>query len=475
MSVIQYNGVVLPYAFFTNFDQQPLYDDQGGVDWYVTKFDIKAQAVLNFEYLGAIAPELVGRTTNPADIAKFIRERLLQPRRILSVQFNGVELLPQRQVNASGTMIGTGEVDAKNGPQPQSCTLTQLTNTTFLATFHIVAHYWENTAINASGAVSLTNRRGGNVLFNRWTESQQIDDCNYSIRVREGKFMIRSDNAAGLIADRFRPTLAILAVPQGFLRQNAKYTVSPDGLGLQYHIEDKEFFKRPPEIPGEDSEGEFSAYRANGEYTESSPQRGGVLRFCEARVALSGDKRTPQWRLLQMAIAIAASKVNINAIGRAQDMAAALIAGAGGLGGGFAGTSSLVNAALAREVIPESFSMRVDLYKNEVEVRYRAFMTSRSGFSAANGRINGIAGLRATGLTSTPGSPGSFQTPPDYPDRGTANWLLQAAAYFDPSLNITLNPTGGNLRAPGVVLNSPGMGFIFPEAGTTGGAPPPGP
>lgn len=128
MSVLSYNGVYLPYSFTTGFRQEAVYDDMSGTDWILTRFDIQIQCVVNADYATQLAPELVGiQTRSAADVMNIIRSRLLKPRKRLSFKFNGVELIPQPQEG-----IGSpGDVDARNGPQPQSCILIELTNTAF--------------------------------------------------------------------------------------------------------------------------------------------------------------------------------------------------------------------------------------------------------------------------------------------------------------------------------------------------------
>ncbi len=138
MSLLSYNGVFLPYSTATQFDQRAL-RDESDTDWYLTEFNIKAQCVVNKNYLGLLAPDLapggVPVTDNAAAIMAAIRTRLMQHRRRLSFTFNGVELIPQPQQGVPGT------VDAQNGPKPQSCQIVQLTNVTFLIVYHIIARY----------------------------------------------------------------------------------------------------------------------------------------------------------------------------------------------------------------------------------------------------------------------------------------------------------------------------------------------
>ncbi len=327
-----------------NFDQRVLYEDQGGTDWYVTKFDITAQAVLNIDMLNLVAPDLEGDLSpaNAAEVMNYIRTRLLRPRRKLSVKFNDVELIPAVQEGCN-TNEARGRIDAKNGPMPQACVVNQLNNTTFLITYNITAHYWENVD-PADGPISqgrAPNRIGNNVLYNRWSETVDIDNCEMTKqRIREGKFAIRSDNASGAIADQLRAQFAVVGVPPGFLRQSSNYTVTPDGLAIQYRVVDTECYKYPPK----------PAYEASGEYTESSSHND-ALRYGECRVTLRGAKLTSQAKLIETAVAVCHTKIGIS------------------------GVPGKINTTLRSVGIPQSTYIRVNLWENVVEAYARVMFT----------------------------------------------------------------------------------------------------
>lgn len=400
MSVVTYHGITLPYADCTRFDQRAKYESSG-TDWYCTEFDIGVQCTLNANYISQIAPDLAGVSANirsAADIMDVIRSRLLEPRRTLSVKMNGAELIPQ---NISG-----GEVDSENGPQPQACRLIQLTDETFLMQFDIKASYWEKYTVQQGGPPFVSRQVGNDVLYNRWSETVDIDNRNYSTRTREGKFVIRSDNAGNKIADEIRNQMAVVGVPKGFLRQPSQYIVDPSGLGIQYRVVDKEQHKMPPP----------PAFEAAGVYVESAPQRGGAIRLGKASVTLRGDKLTDQAKLLEAAIKVAAAKIARRLQG-------------------------------AKGSILEDASASVDLYQNEVSFEMTVF------YPVENKRFQGMdafAGLD----TSTPGSDGANWTPQMYP-RGTAGLLLRAAQYYDPCLqNTKLNPDG--LLSAGVEVGKAG-------------------
>lgn len=430
MSIYAYGDgstkVTLPYAVTRRFVQEVLYDESD-TDWYVTRFDIEVECVINANYLSQIAPDLVvaGRpvTDNAAAIMDVIRTRLSKPRKTLSVQFNGVELIPQK-----AGVVGT--VDAMNGPKPRNCQILQLTNVTFLVVWNVVAHYWENNKTTPTGTPITANRAGAVVLYNRWTESVEIDNANYSTRTREGKFMIRSDNAQGLIADMMRTQMAVVSVPDGFLRVSSNYTQDPNGLAMTYRVVDREVFRTPP-VP---------AFEARGRFSEQTASNGGKTYFT-VQLMLRGDKSVDQGALLRTAIAVCFQKVRIE---------------------------TNLNDRNFKGFLLQSCNITQDMYDNIVDVSMQGMRNAPRN----NRRIDGVAGLVTDGFDFTPGSPAANPNIPPYLDRGTAGLLLQAAAYYDPSITVTLGagitgtispntPTGATaVQLPGKI---PGQAGKFKE------------
>lgn len=398
MSLVTYNGITLPYSNTTSFSQDVVYDDQGNTDWICTKFDIQVQCIINDAYLATISSDFDGLTGNAADIMKAIRVQLLQPRRTLSFKCNGTELIPD-------ATAGPGTVDVWNGPKPQKCSIVQVTTNTFVLSYHIVAHYWENYTDAETDTLARENQAGNPCLYNRWSETVDIDNCMMSKRTREGKFMIRSDNDLGITADQLRTQMAVVGVPEGFLRESAHYTVSPDGLAIKYRVVDKEFFKVPPPV----------AYHATGTYTETTTGLGGCIVYGEATVQLKGAKYTRQSDLITTAMALCATKLYINGAALADQ--------------------NLSNPFRSRRFSQLVYGeVKVNLYENIVACTLKSMLQARKG------RINGIAGFVGvstfTPFSDTANATGaaSLTQGPLYDDRGTASLLLIAASYYDPSL-----------------------------------------
>lgn len=403
MSAVSYNGVYLPYCFISKVGQNAAYDDSD-TDRIGTDFDVQVQATLNWNYLSILSPTLwnggTPLTTNPANAMNAIRNMLLVPRKQLSVKFAGVELIPQITGN-------TGTVDAANGPKPRSCDIIQMTDTTFLLSYHIQARYVENPTVNGQTGKT-THAQGGDVLSNRWSESVDIDECGYSTRTRTGKFIIRSDNQSRFIADQCRAQMAVLSIPSGFTRQSSRYTVDPSGLAIEYSITDREEFKMPPE----------PAFKASGTYTETIG-RGAAIKTVECKVSLKGSRDTSQKKLVETAIGICASKVDLNTPMPPKRKGVTI----------FGGLPPKSDKQQKFTRILEEARCEIGLYENTVDCYLRIMAP------ISNNRIQALSFANMD--TVTPGSDGKVYTP-NYKLRGSASILLQAAAYYDPTLDVAI-------------------------------------
>ncbi len=414
MSILTYNGVSLPYPTSTQFSQTGVGDELSNTDWCLTKFDITVTCIINVAYLNMLAPSLQiaggggARGLSPADIVSVIRTKLLQRRRALSYTFNGRELIPRPQTGNPGT------VDAANGPLPQYCNVFELNNTTWMLQYRITANYWENDSVNSQGNPVVTNRPGATVLYNRWSETEELDNCLMTTRTRTGKYVIRSDNVRGVTVDVVRNGLVALAVPNGFLRTSQHFTVDPSGLGLAYTLVDKEQFKMPPP----------PAYEATGTYTEQfGPTVNWSNRVGTVRVRLKGSKVTLQDDLYNAAARICIDKITSNS-----------------------SLGIILGHQLGFKGVILSATATCGLYENTVDMS----MTARMQGKAL--RLGGaMAGAKDTfnftPLSDGDGAGGATTYHPSFPPYGTAALLLQAASYYDPSLgNATIFRVNGLLQ-----------------------------
>lgn len=476
MSVFSYNGVIFPYAFTTKFDQEAVYDDVGKTDWCYMKVDMIVRTVVDVAYLPIIAPDLLNTTTSPATIMTLIRQRLLRPRRHISLTMDGIELLPKHRLAPDGLPVILGTVDAKNGPQPQSCSITQLTDRSFLLDYHVIAHYFERDNPDSSGSGGLnTNRQTGNaVLYNRWTDSIDIDSLNFSSRTREGKFVIRSDAEAAITVDQLRRQMAHLAIPRGFVRDSSHYSVSPDGLGLSYRITDREVYRVPPSsaatsdasnsgVPGQSFA--LGSFKADGDYAETVPM-GGCYKIHEVRVSLMGTNVSPvskdiyQGYLFTKAHSICLMKLNANGVPLNSRRGVILNAYAR-----FKMYDCAVECFYRVQSMgdPKTGNINLKFRRNKLLDFSTSAQKSHVPYPVDTGSPSvlidgtGIDGQNMGTIKSSP----TTDPPKAYLYGSTvANMLLQAAAYYDPALRNTLLDSRRMQLSTGLM---PGQAGVFPE------------
>ena len=389
MSVLTYGNVTFPMSTLTNFRCKAVPDERKA-DLVMTEFDIGIQTVISAEMLDLIAPDLVALTTGapragaeqPCNIMNWIHAQVMKPRQRLSFKFNDVEFIPNEQPGSP-----FGSVDAKNGPTPQGFTWVQLNNKTWIINYNIIAHYRVDYRMSATGAVVFTTKPGNIVLSNNWQERVELDDCQYTKRTRTGKYLIRSDNSQGALADMVRSQMAVVGTLPGCTREKAEYTVQPDGLGLAYTVVDQEQFRMPPE----------PAFRAKGEYEEEASKADGK-RIASFWVKLWGSKGTQQVDLISTACAVVAGKLDIE-------------------GANFFDPNKSKRGTLL------GAKMKMGAYENWVQVGMTVMYVARTG------RKQGVSFLSPT-IGSFPLSSG-YSKAPAYKDRGDLSYLLQAAAYYD--------------------------------------------
>lgn len=392
--IIQYNGIVLPYAATTRFDKTAV-PDPSNTDLILQRYDIDVVVTLNYRYMAAILQDELAAddlpNTTAAACAVRIADQLMERRKILGVTFNGFDMIP-------GGMSASREVDSANGPIPQYCRYTDMGNETFLFQYGIVAHYYEIT-----DPETLENLPGRTpVVYNRWKETVTLDDTDAAVRVREGSFRIRSDPSTPVTPDMLRSQMAVLSIPTGFLRTASRYSLSEDGLTLSYSITDKESFKNPPS----------PAFRARGYYRETALGVGGVVKYGECRTQLWGASTNgSQVNLLETAIAVCVGKLDI--VGAP-------------LGAAVTKTGTILLHAITE----------VNHYENQVDVLIKVQIPI--GTKRFGGRDLKLAGLtdKQTQVPLSEALPGlSLKGPstPTYRNYGQAGILLQAAAYFDPA------------------------------------------
>lgn len=395
--IISYNGVTLPYAATSRFDKTAV-PDPSNTDLTLMQYAIEVVVTLNYRYMAAVigdGDDADGmQFQNAAACQVRIHDLLMERRKRLSVKFNNFEYIPD-------TGSARSPVDALNGPVPQYCRMIDMGNETFILQYGIVAHYYDIVGVDPESLETLPGRSP--VVYNRWKETVDIDEIGASVKTREGSFRIRSDPRSPITPDELRGDMAVLSIPDGFLRKSSKFSVSEDGLTLTYSITDQEYWKLPP----------TPAYVADGYYRETALGPAGAVKHAQCRTFLRGTNYNDQTLLLEKALSVCLSKL-------------ALVGAPLKKGGS--------NAAILISAV-----MEVKHYRNEVDVVITAMIP------VGNKRFGKVPDpkMRLAGLTqlmtqvpfseSLPGVPGGDPPAPPQRTYGEASLLLTAASYFDPA------------------------------------------
>jgi hypothetical protein len=490
MAVLTYNAIALPYCDTANYSMETTYDKVGNTDKFTSKFDCDVQCVINPDYIQVLQQFLkpglnttFGNMTTPSQIMLAIQDSLSWPRRQLSFLVNGQELIPQPMTTKAGAPQ-TGTVDAANGPKPKPCIVTEFAGDSFILNYGVTAEYVQflNPAAGQANFATPPNARTSAVIASRWTESVHYDRLMMATVTRDGTFTIRSDHDKfdlGPMAEMVNPgaptpagpdwlrgSFAIVGVPDGFKREVSEYKVSPDGLSLHYNLADKEIWRYPPS----------PAYEAEGEFTEEGNTNMGI-REVEGRIKLHGSKGTSQADLVTAAIGTLSQKMLLGVRGFRIIQPPPL-----GNPNGIPG-SVLLDSGVA--LVHRAY-VTVGIYDNSVEVGIRArrkltipglpapaFGAATVGppwffpfgNAAANifqqatndhvARSTPMLPFDPVGLAADPTVITSYR--PSYLDYGTnpIGTLLQAAAYYDPSLDTAMSRNTRQLQQ-GVVPGGAG-------------------
>lgn len=238
--------------------------DPSGTDILWNKYTVRVR--------GFVSDSLGGWRSDSAAALTALKDRLQVPRR------------PFRYIIGTDTMVAVDPIDAKLGPEPLPTIVTQVATGTFMVEHGVICRVvnCDNECETRSAVVSL-----------RWTQTESFDETWNSNLSTSGKLIVRSDLLRS--ADSFRD-LATPPILPDYRRVVAKYTLSPNGLELDFEFLDKEVDRLPP----------FPAVKANGTFTVHVDK---AHRMGRCHVHLEGPKGTSRKALLLRALAMVYSKI----------------------------------------------------------------------------------------------------------------------------------------------------------------------
>src|SRR5690349_3680360 len=141
---LSYNGIDLSFTYTESISQVPVFDPSG-TDQIGEDVTFKVRSILTDGSL--LGPALPG--DGPGAAMNRIRERLQRPRKRL------------RYTSPDGHVWADTSKDDNNGPTPGACTVTQVTEDSYIVSFEVT--------VRLASCPDLPGTKG--YLSHRWTES----------------------------------------------------------------------------------------------------------------------------------------------------------------------------------------------------------------------------------------------------------------------------------------------------------------
>lgn len=267
-----YNGVYLDYVKTLEFSVEPWLDEYG-VDEIGSKYTVRVRGIIT-------PPE---GNISPLRLSQ-VRDRLSEVRKPFIYSINPVEQI----------RVSSG-VDDKLGPMPLATTVTEATSGTFLVETGMVVHL-ANCQRSCGGRVTAIS----SIASCRWTQTESFDQNWFSHLSTKGRLVVRSSLL--LSADNFRGFATPGLLPD-YQRQSATYTLSPDGLTLDFEFEDQEVFRLPP----------FPASKVTGVFSVNV-ENPGVNRIGTVALTLEGTKGFSTKSLLDRGFSMAVAKLRADGL-----------------------------------------------------------------------------------------------------------------------------------------------------------------
>lgn len=215
-TTLVYNGVSIDWIKTNKFEQEAV-RDESDTDLIYSHITIGVTGVLNTCIQGE----------NPWVWMDENRSKLLEPRKKLYFNCDGDELIQSPPVGF--------EYDAKLGPKPKTCNITKMDGSTFMIYYEIET--WLVDCVISEGQPQP-------ILNNRWEVTTNVDSDYYATRTINGLLVFNGyyiDQQAGnALAYAEHEGLIVPKIPDGWKREQINVKLSADGLKLNYTIVDKE-------------------------------------------------------------------------------------------------------------------------------------------------------------------------------------------------------------------------------------------
>lgn len=262
-----YNGVTINYPDIKIISSVATYDESDTTAMFTTN-TLRVTGTIQDDENNSVA----------ANIA-FFRQQLLIPQKILTVAIGDTPIF-----------LGT---DDAGGPKPRKCEITEIIGGGTFATggrgFCFVTFEIEYAQFEGCSMPS-------NVIAHSYTASHALDNRFYTTRTIRGSIRVRQSADGNNNPDVLRGLIAP-ALPNGFQRTAMDFTVSMDGLSLNYSITDKEVFRVSPS--------------SGCEWTGSFAQQiNGTLIYSQINIEIKGHRQQDQFTMYQQAMLLIGMRID---------------------------------------------------------------------------------------------------------------------------------------------------------------------
>ncbi|HVX16247.1 MAG TPA: hypothetical protein VHC22_33985 [Pirellulales bacterium] len=297
---VQYGQVLLKNVQTRAWEEAWQFDESD-TDALYAKYNLEFEGIIHANaallaqtppFNSAPAYTYGGSGTDAVSIYQQIRACLHEPRQLLTVTFNGQQVLRALHVDA-----GTDpDCDVRNGPKPRFVKLTHIANNVvFHVVFGIEVCKLECCVLNTGTAQFVASTTPpGLVLNNRWSVAEAMDSNFFTTRTIRGKLVCSQSMAANL--NTLRPQIVPTLKP-GFKRESIEFAVLPNGLEADYTVVDRQVHTAAP----------FPATRMQATFSEQNDQQ--TAFYSEIRVVMEGSPNSDKALLLTRCVQVAAARL----------------------------------------------------------------------------------------------------------------------------------------------------------------------
>jgi hypothetical protein len=295
-SILQYNGVSLPFVKTEVFNSEVVYSSDG-VDSMMVKHTIGVGCVLSPCLFGGMEVATWVAGVRPYLMVKGGQlSFMVDGCYVMNPTVVGSTVIPNQVPATSGTTVfeipdldNQEMADAKLGPFPQRFDVRRIEGNTWLAYYEIVTY---KPYCRVSGQIPL-------YLSNRWATSVNIDEDYFMTRIIDGVLVLNgqysnktsnwSCNAQGvafpvdqIVEEVVCNGVIIPPCPKRWKREAIDIQRSSDGLTINYKITDKQLYTAMPR----------PATRIDAQYSETSGTKDFALMnmmVCEIQCTVYGE------------------------------------------------------------------------------------------------------------------------------------------------------------------------------------------